>query len=623
LKRLALLLPPLRYSLPVLLVVFVIAINLSSYWYSIPQAQKQVEHEVQANFLEIINRTQGTIRYMLQHNDNEGMVREITNLGGVEGFKLAMLFDDENVVVASTRFSYLAQRLNNLVGTITHLDTAAYHRAKQRFASEKQWSVDHRLLTGYFPVPIGLSISSLRSDRIGMLYVEFDATWRKERISQILLNQNIQISLFSTVLLLILLFYLHFSLTRRATRLVKSASEINAGNFHNRIKLQGQDELAMIGSAFDQMVGRLEREQRLLAASEKRQRAILDHTSDGIITIDQSGEILSANASSAQLFGFTPAQMQEKNLLKLVFHTPSMSQEHHHRREMTIAELKAGSNRLELEARRNDGLLLNIELSITEAEIDEAFIYIGVLRDITERKKIERIKEDFIAMVSHELRTPLTSIRGSLGLLNGGVMGELSEKVHAMISIAYSNTERLTKLVNDLLDLQKTEAGKLSFDIKPYPLAELLADAIANNQPIAIRTNIDLKLLSSPDNLEVNIDATRFQQVMANLISNACKFSRPGGMITIDACMQGERRVRVSVQDFGSGIPDAFRAHIFEKFSQADSSSTRAKEGTGLGLAICKELIMRMDGELAFDSVVGSGTTFYFTLPVMPPQTRT
>jgi len=241
----------------------------------------------------------------------------------------------------------------------------------------------------------------------------------------------------------------------------------------------------------------------------------------------------------------------------------------------------------------------------------------SIVEDISERKRTERMKNEFVSIVSHELRTPLTSIAGALGLIAGGGLGALPEQAEQMVAIAYRNSQRLTYLINDLLDMEKLMAGKLRFDLQVQSLMPLIDGAIRDNQAYADRYGVRLSLTERADAAEIEVDSQRLQQVLANLLSNAIKFSPEGGTVNIAVEATAER-VIVSVVDDGPGIPVSFREHIFQKFSQADASDTRQKGGSGLGLAISRELVERMGGRIGFDSVEGAGASFYFEFPICP-----
>lgn len=237
------------------------------------------------------------------------------------------------------------------------------------------------------------------------------------------------------------------------------------------------------------------------------------------------------------------------------------------------------------------------------------------IHDVTQVKKTEKMKNEFVSVVSHELRTPLTSIRGSMGLLLGGAVGKFSDKAAKLLDIANKNCERLLLLINDILDMEKIQAGKMKFDMKICDINKLVNESIVINRMYAEKFGVGLELSESVNNIGVNVDPDRLLQVLANLISNAAKFSTPGGMINLKINTI-QKNVRVSVCDNGSGIPMEFQSRIFQKFSQADSSSTRGKGGTGLGLSISKAIVEKNGGTLNFVSKPGVGSTFYIDLPI-------
>ncbi|MEO8021295.1 PAS domain S-box protein [Polaromonas sp.] len=234
--------------------------------------------------------------------------------------------------------------------------------------------------------------------------------------------------------------------------------------------------------------------------------------------------------------------------------------------------------------------------------------------DVTELKRVDRMKTEFVSTVSHELRTPLTSIRGSLGLISGGVAGELPEAVKTLVGIARNNCERLIRLINDILDIEKIESGKMRLDFQVVELKPLLVQVLAANEGFGAAQNVSLKLHFPDQDLWLRVDSDRLAQVMTNLLSNAMKFSPPGGVVDVHVSQAG-LGVRVEVHDHGPGIPAEFSKRIFQKFSQADSSDARVKGGTGLGLNISRAIIERLGGSIGFETGAGTGTTFYFELP--------
>lgn len=230
-------------------------------------------------------------------------------------------------------------------------------------------------------------------------------------------------------------------------------------------------------------------------------------------------------------------------------------------------------------------------------------------------EEASQAKSEFLATINHELRTPLTSILGGLGLITKGARGVVPEKMASPIDIAYRNSKRLLLLVNDVLDIAKIEAGHLTLKYSEINLYDFLKQAVALNQAYAETFDVEVTLITCPEDLTIYADENRLQQVMNNLISNAIKFTRTGDAVEI-AAKQLDDFVEISVTDHGHGIPDNLKKNIFEKFTQADSSDTRTTGGTGLGLAISKSIVELHNGSINFKSVIDEGSTFYVTVPV-------
>jgi signal transduction histidine kinase len=221
------------------------------------------------------------------------------------------------------------------------------------------------------------------------------------------------------------------------------------------------------------------------------------------------------------------------------------------------------------------------------------------------------MKNDFISTVSHELRTPLTSISGALSLMAGGMIGELPDAAKGLIDIASRNSDRLVRLVNDILDIERIESGRLDIEFRPLNVQEVLEGAVSENRPYADKFGIEIQVIGDTPNARINGGADQLHQVLTNLISNAIKHSPLHGVIDI-AAQQKNGGITFSITDHGPGIPPEFRGKVFDKFTQADASG--ASHGSGLGLSICKLLIEKHGGQIGFDSRPGN-TTFHFTLP--------
>lgn len=348
---------------------------------------------------------------------------------------------------------------------------------------------------------------------------------------------------------------------------------------------------------------------------EARLKAILDNVLDGIITIDESGIIQSFNKAASSIFGYDAPDVIGHNIKRLM---PEPYQGEHdgylHNYVSTGQKKIIGTGR-QVTGLRRDGTTFPMDLAVSEMQLLDQRLFTGVVRDITELVKTERMKSEFISTVSHELRTPLTSIRGSLALIVGGVAGELPPAIKPLLEIAHKNSERLILLVNDILDMEKIEAGKMEFDMRPLKLMPLVAQAIEGNRAYGDQFGVTYEIESALPDAVVNADANRLMQVFANLLSNAAKFSRQGGQVKIGIEQIG-RYIRVSVKDNGSGIADEFKGQLFSKFAQADASDTKKKGGTGLGLCITKAIVEQMGGRIDFTSKPDVLTTFFVELPV-------
>jgi PAS domain S-box-containing protein len=252
---------------------------------------------------------------------------------------------------------------------------------------------------------------------------------------------------------------------------------------------------------------------------------------------------------------------------------------------------------------------------VARDEYGNALRMIGTHTDISKQKEMERIKSEFISTVSHELRTPITSIRGALGLIESGILGEIAPKAMELVKIANLNSQRLITLVNDILDMDKLLSGKMPLHIDVIDIKQSVIDAIAANTSYANLFEVHLQFQPSSDSFKAKADYSRLMQVFTNLLSNAAKFSNKGGVVELRINKE-DKWIVIEVEDHGEGIPNDFQCKVFEAFAQADSGDTRKQGSTGLGLNISKKFIDAMDGEIGFSSKVKVGTTFWIKLPL-------
>ena len=368
---------------------------------------------------------------------------------------------------------------------------------------------------------------------------------------------------------------------------------------------------------------------RQLAETLSLQQAILNSSDYAIIAVNILGEVTMFNDGAERMLGYTEKDMPTQEALAVLYDPAELTA----RIDSLSLELgrpvRPGADAFIAKARlrlpdetewtfiRKDGSRLPVILSLNAIwdEHDLLAGFVGIAHDLSERRRIEHMKNEFVSTVSHELRTPLTSIRGSLGLLAGGAAGEIPKAAKTLVDIANKNCDRLVRLINDILDVDKIESGNMRFDVIVQPLLPIAEQAVAATNAYASQFEVSFDLRADSGDLMVAADADRLSQVIVNLLSNASKFAPAGDVVEV-RLSRVPGGVRLSVTDHGVGIPPEFRERIFQKFAQADSSDQRQKSGTGLGLNISKAIIQRHRGKIDFISEPGVRTEFYFELPL-------
>ena len=360
-------------------------------------------------------------------------------------------------------------------------------------------------------------------------------------------------------------------------------------------------------------LGERQRVEKGLRESEQRYRHIVELSPDAIV-VQQDGRIVYANDSATRLFGIVDINTLQS--FGVVDFVPEFQRQAGQDVSLRPLETQDDPVYLESDLKRADGREIEVELR------SKAIFYNGrpalqlIIQDISERKQMDKMKDEFISIVSHELRTPITAILGAVGILRGLQMDSFNDKQQQLINIIYNNSQTLTGLVNDILDVSKLEGGKLTLKIESCDLPGLLDEVIKDNTTYASQYGIVLDLKSDLSVSTIETDPMRLKQILNNLISNAIKHSPEHNRVEIHAT-NADRYLMMSVQDHGSGIPKAFHERIFHKFEQSQENSRKVIKGTGLGLYLTKSLVEQFDGEIWYETEENFGTTFYVKLPVI------
>ena len=366
--------------------------------------------------------------------------------------------------------------------------------------------------------------------------------------------------------------------------------------------------LSKTGTLYTQLARLFESEQQERRREAEERRRVFETSLDLILVVDRQGDMLRVSPSAMAILGYRPDEMLGRSAGDFVYAEDLQAIRVEMRRARRGHLIRHFATRYV----HKDGRVVTLAWSGVWSEQEQRHFFIG--RDVTEQKRIERMKDEFIATVSHELRTPVTLIAGPLDLLMNGAAGELPPSVKRLVAMAQNNGRRLVRLINDILDIDKVESGKAMFDLRRVELKPLVEQAIEANRPLAETFGVPVSLDSGAPDATVRSDASRLLQVLGNLLSNAVKFS-PRGRNVVVSIETRDGHTRVSVRDHGAGIPDEFKTLIFEKFVQVDATDARQKGGTGLGLSMVKEIMNRLGGSVGFDAAPTGGSIFHVDVP--------
>jgi PAS domain S-box-containing protein len=358
-----------------------------------------------------------------------------------------------------------------------------------------------------------------------------------------------------------------------------------------------------------------EAEEALYLATRQR-KLILESVGDGIYGIDLEGRLTFINEAGARALGYEADELSGRDIQELIRHSHADGTKYS---RMNSPILQGMHRRETVRMRdevfwRHDGTQIPVEYTASPLIEDGQLAGMVVaFQDVSERRRLDKMKDEFISTVSHELKTPLTSLRASLGLISSGALDRRPEKQRQMIEMAIGNCDRLVRLVNDILDFDKMENGRLALNRVPVPAADLLRRAADVAHSMATAVHISFRVESNK--AVAFADPERTLQVLNELVSNAIRFSPPHTVIRLGAEPCGEDQICFVIEDQGRGIAPEKLEHIFDRFQQGDASDSRALGGTGLGLALCRSIVEQHGGRIWAESTPGKGSRFLFTLP--------
>lgn len=359
-----------------------------------------------------------------------------------------------------------------------------------------------------------------------------------------------------------------------------------------------------------QQTAMLEQEAKRTGEEKKKVDAIVGGMSEGIMLIGADDTILTVNDAARAMMGL-PYDFEAKDVTRFIVG-----------KFAEIQELKKDKQSIDwdVEITRPEYKVIRVSITPIRNDAGESLGKAVMLMDITKEREVDRMKSEFVSSVSHELRTPLTSIREALALIKDGLIGDVTEKQDRCLDVALMDVDRLTRIINDLLNLSRMESGKIKIARSPTNVAYLLDYVVRTMGPKAKSGQVTLGSDCEGELPDVYVDSDQIIQVITNLVGNALKFTPADGKVSLIAKQHDGEYISIGVRDTGPGISKSEQKKLFEKFVQLDSGLTRQTGGTGLGLAISKEIVLRHSGKVWIDSAPGKGSTFYFSVPVYSEQ---
>ncbi|WP_057875570.1 cell wall metabolism sensor histidine kinase WalK [Liquorilactobacillus aquaticus] len=422
-------------------------------------------------------------------------------------------------------------------------------------------------------------------------------------------------SLIATGLGLFLAILISRAITQPIDEMKKQTARIARGDYSGQVHVYGNDELGQLAQAVNNLSVRVEEAQESSEAERRRLDSVLSHMSDGVIATDRRGNVIIMNETASEALNIDAADADGQSILDIL----------NIRGRYTLRDLLEKHDEIILDLSDEEHeQVLNAYFSLIQRESGFISGLVCVLHDVTEQKKIDRERRQFVSNVSHELRTPLTSMRSYIEALNDGAWKDPNVAPN-FLKVTQDETDRMIRMINDLLSLSRMDSGTSKLDLELVNLNELynyildrfdmmLKTDNSSDNTEKVKKNYTIKRDFTRRELWVEIDTDKFMQVVDNIMNNAIKYSPDGGVVTC-RLLETHNHVILSISDQGLGIPKKDVSHIFDRFFRVDKARSRAQGGTGLGLAISKEVIEMHGGKIWVDSIEGKGSTFYISLP--------
>jgi len=411
--------------------------------------------------------------------------------------------------------------------------------------------------------------------------------------------------LLALVVVLVIGFMVARIITKPLRKITSLAKNIARGDFKEKIEVRSKDEIGELANTFNQMAEELKIKIQTITEDRNEMRAILTSVIEGVLAIDKNERVILFNSTLEEMFKVIKDKVIGKFFWEVI------------RNNKLSVLLKEAMNKRKLKTRQ-------LTLFLPEERIFQVHALpikgeegisgvVAVLHDITELKKLERMRIEFVANVSHELRTPLTSIRGFVETLKDGAIDD-PENSRRFLNIIEAHTERLNNLINDLLKLSKIESKEIKMEFQPIALREVIEEVVSNFKEAIKQKGHIVEINIPPDFPQIEADPQRIEQVFINLLDNAIKFTPKNGRICIKAVGR-EKDIQIEISDTGIGIPKEHLPSLFERFYRVDKARSRELGGTGLGLSIVKHIIQAHGGKVGVESEFGKGSNFFFILP--------